>query len=134
MNLLKQFRVFLFSEKYATKPIAVFIILFTTFFTAISQILFKMSSVSLSEGMLSLILNKYFIIGFCLYGFCYVMYLFALKFGELSVINPLLTLTAIYSIFFSYFYLHEVVGNRLFPIIILLVGVLFITRPVEVRK
>lgn len=131
MRLFFKIKQFLFNDKYATKPVAIFILFLTTFFTAVSQVLFKISSSFIKEGFLKFFLSTPFIIGISLYALCYLSYLVALKYGELSVINPMLALTSIYSIIFSYFILHEYISRlRFISIVIILFGVILITRPV----
>lgn len=75
------------------------------------------------------ILTVYLIIGLFLYGISALFLIFALKFGELSVIYPIISVTFIWVTFISRFYLNEVIILRqYFGIAFILFGVFLINR------
>lgn len=79
-----------------TKPFAIIIVLFSTLITSAAQIFYKFASQTLSFNLVSLITNIALIIGLVLYGIAAIMYIIALKYGELSVLFPIIAASYIW--------------------------------------
>lgn len=71
---------------------AMLIVLLCTALTSVGQILFKIGSVKLSWNILALITNLPLMAGFFFYGIGAVLLILALKYGELSVLYPIIAL------------------------------------------
>ena len=72
----------------------------------------------------SQIKNINLIIGLFFYGFSTLIFLFALKFGELSIIYPLVSLTYVWVVLLSYFKLHESLNKfKIIGILLIVLGV-----------
>ncbi len=76
-----------------TKTWAIVLMFFCTFITASAQISWKLGVVNLKPGI---IFNLGILVGFVLYGIGAVILLIALKYGELSVIYPIIALSFIW--------------------------------------
>ena len=74
-----------------------------TLITPIAQTLMKIAA---GKGYL----NLYLLFSLILYGLGTLMFIVALKGGELSVLYPILSLSFVWVICISYFYLKEAVG------------------------
>ena len=73
--------------------------------------------------------NYYLILGFFLYGISALFLIIALKFGELSVIYPVISVTFIWVTLISRFVLKEVIIlKQYFGVTFILLGVFLITR------
>lgn len=69
---------------------AVGIVIFCALLGAIGQLLFKLGSISVSFNLMSWVTNTKIIGGMCLYGISAVLFIIALKYGNLSVLYPLI--------------------------------------------
>ncbi|GAA5415827.1 hypothetical protein Pryu01_00859 [Paraliobacillus ryukyuensis] len=86
--------------------------------TALGQLSWK-----LSDGMLDLVLW----IGFFLYFSGALFMLIAFRFGDLSILHPLLSLGYVFAIFFGWFLLQEQVdSSRLIGTLIIITGAILI--------
>jgi drug/metabolite transporter (DMT)-like permease len=73
--------------------------------------------------------NYYLFIGIIIYAISAILLIFALKFGELTVIYPAVSLTFIWVTLLSIYVLHEVIVlKQFFGIFFVLAGVFFVTR------
>ncbi len=117
---------FLFDPTKRTKPIAVILIVCMTFLAAITQNLFKFASIS-GDSYFSFLFQPLFYVGVGIYGFCYVLYMTALKYGEMSVLMPFLILTFILSIFFASVFLDETITvTKILGMVFIFLGLVFI--------
>jgi uncharacterized membrane protein len=87
---------------------------------SLGQIEFKRGSQILEMEWISFLTNIHIIIGLCLYAFSTVLYLYALKSGQLSLIYPIIATSYIWVLIFARYCFDEPVS------IINLGGVLFI--------
>ena len=78
-----------------TKKFAIAIVLLSTLFTSAGQILFKLSSQTLSFSFAG-ILNLTLISGFTFYALGAVFLVFSLKYGELSILYPIYSLSYVW--------------------------------------
>ena len=81
----------------AKRKLAVFIVLACTLLVAIGQYLIKLGANRLSHaGLIATMIGIFTIpqlfAGYCLYGVFTVMFIFALRHGELSILYPLIAL------------------------------------------
>ncbi|HIH17775.1 MAG TPA: EamA family transporter [Nanoarchaeota archaeon] len=101
----------------------IFIVILSTVIGAIGAIALKKASSSLSFNLKSLF-NRYFLIGMGFYAISTIIYLNALKLGELSILFPIVSTTYIWVCLLSQKYLGEKMnGFKWFGILVILVGV-----------
>jgi len=74
---------------------------------AIGQLFFKKASDSLDYSILSIIGNKWLILGLFFYGIATIGYVFSLKYGDLSVLYPIIALSYVFTLFLSWKFLGE---------------------------
>tara|TARA_Y100000310_G_C20563944_1_gene754506 strand:+ start:305 stop:712 length:408 start_codon:yes stop_codon:yes gene_type:complete len=121
-------------KKYPSKPkdrtkIGILIMLVCTLFTATGQLFFKYGSQTFRLDIVSLLTNYNLILGFTLYGFGALLLIVALKFGELSVIYPFVSLTFIWVMMVSFWILGETLNNlKIGAVIFIVFGVTLIAR------
>jgi drug/metabolite transporter (DMT)-like permease len=110
-----------------TEPIAISLVTLSTFFTAVGQFFFKVGANFLVFDFLKIITNYYLIIAFILYIVAALFLIYSLKKGELSVIYPILSLSYIWVLFISYYFLGESMNVlKISGIGFILFGVVFI--------
>ena len=85
------------------------IIIICTLLTTVAQLSFKLGSSSIDFSLTSFI-NPYIIIGFVSYGLAAVLFIIALKFGELSLLYPIWSLSFVWITLVSMFFLNESVS------------------------
>lgn len=108
--------------------LGILIMLLCTFFTAAGQLFFKYSSESF-QWNLSLLTNYNLLLGFFLYGLGALLLIIALKFGDLSVIYPIVSLTFIWVMLISVWFLGEKITNfKIGAVIFIIFGVILIAR------
>lgn len=87
---------------------AIFLVLIATLISALGSLYFKIGSEKLSRKNLKNLMKNYGLIkGVILYGISSVFYITALKFGELSFIYPLVSLSYIWVSLLSIKFLNE---------------------------
>lgn len=65
--------------------------------------------------------------GFALYGLGALLMVLAFKFGKLSVVHPVLSMSYVFGIFFGYFFLGEILRPlQLVAVALIMTGVAFI--------
>ncbi|MBI2543300.1 MAG: EamA/RhaT family transporter [Candidatus Aenigmarchaeota archaeon] len=102
------------------------LIIICTFLTTIAQMAFKLGSSSLEFSLLSLV-NSYIIIGFLAYGLTAILFIVALKFGELSLLYPVWSLSFVWVTISSIVLLGESLSLvNWMGIALIIVGVSFI--------
>lgn len=89
-----------------THPLAILSMMLATFLTATGQFLFKKGSEHLALN-LNLLQNWYLIAGFAIYGISAVILVVSLKYGELSVLYPIVSLSFVWVNIISFEYLGE---------------------------
>ncbi|MBI2084700.1 MAG: EamA family transporter [Candidatus Aenigmarchaeota archaeon] len=77
-----------------------------TILTTIAQLFFKSGSQYLSFS-LTFLTNPYIILGFLAYGITSLLFVFALKFGDLSLLYPVWSLSFVWITMSSIFFLNE---------------------------
>lgn len=92
--------------------------LLSSLFVCIGQLLWKLSA----EG-----LSLYLILGFLCYGTGAIFMLVAYRYGSLSVLHPMLSMSYVFSTVLGIAILGEAVGpKRIFAVALILLGVIFI--------
>jgi undecaprenyl phosphate-alpha-L-ara4N flippase subunit ArnE len=93
-----------------TKPWAIALVAFCTLLTAGGQLLFKLGLNRLDLSLFGMITNYYLIMGFVFYGLGAIILVIALKYGELSVLYPVVALSFVWVAILSSLFLEEVIG------------------------
>jgi uncharacterized membrane protein len=103
------------------------IVLFDCIIGALGPIFLKLASNTFSLNPLKMIKNKNLILGVSFYLFGSVIFITALKFGELSVLYPLASITHIFVCFYSMKFLGEKMNKiKWTGIVLIMIGVSFI--------
>ena len=69
----------------------------------------------------------YIILGFFIYGAGALLMIVAYRFGKLSVLQPIMSLAYVFSIFLGFFFLNESISvMKCLSVILIIIGVLFI--------
>lgn len=97
-----------------------------TLFTASGQIFFKYSAPHFSLSLSSIFTNYAFLLGLFLYGLGAMLLIMALKYGDLSSIYPLVSLTFIWVIILSAVLFGEVINSFKINAVILVVSGIFL--------
>ncbi|RMF56013.1 hypothetical protein D6745_00550 [Candidatus Woesearchaeota archaeon] len=90
-----------------TKTGAIIIVLFCAFLGAGGQIFFKLASENLNFNIISWLTNYKLIIGLFLYGIATVLFVYTLKFGEVSLLYPIIATSYIWVSIFAVLFLGE---------------------------
>ena len=91
---------------HKTHPLAIISVMLATLLTATGQFLFKLGTANLTLGW-SLLHNWYLIAGFAIYGISAVILVISLKYGELSVLYPVISLRFVWVNIISFEFLGE---------------------------
>ena len=113
-----------------TKSWAVLLVLLLTILISAAQIFWKFGTQKLSLNLTSLLTNYQILIGFVLFFVVAVLFVIALKGGELTVLYPLLATSYVLVSLISplFFPSDKLNAIKLLGIIIIIVGVYFIAR------
>ena len=107
--------------------IAILITIFATFMGAFGSLLLKIGSDKFKFNIIELIKNIPLIAGLGLYVLASILFIFALKFAELSYLYPFVSLSYVWSCLLSIKYLNERMDKlKWFGIMLIIVGVSFI--------
>lgn len=96
--------------KNQTHPLAIISVMLATFLTATGQFLFKLGTANLTIGW-DLLHNWYLIGGFAIYGISAAILVIALKYGELSVLYPVVSLSFVWVNIISFEFLKEPIST-----------------------
>jgi len=100
---------------------------FTTFLSAIAQFLIKKAADSFSADIIASLLSINLIVGFSLTAIAGVLYIIALKNGELSIIYPIISLSFVWVAILSHFYLGELLKIwQYIGIFAIIIGIFFL--------
>ncbi len=106
--------------------IGIGIIIICTLLTTVAQLSFKLGAVSLSFSILSFI-NPYLVLGFLAYGLAAVLFVIALRLGDLSLLYPVWSLSFVWITLVSVFFLGETVSvQNWLGIALIIAGISFI--------
>ncbi|MFH1316156.1 MAG: EamA family transporter [Candidatus Woesearchaeota archaeon] len=111
----------------ATALWAVGLTLIASFLGSLGPVFLKMGSMELKKDIKSIIFNYKLIIGIAFYGLGTVLFVPALKGGDLSVLYPLIATTYIWVSIYSIFMLKEKMNNKKWMgIVFIIIGVCLI--------
>lgn len=103
--------------------------LICTLFTSAGQLFFKYGSKTFQWDVVELMTNYNLILGFILYGVGALMLVMALKFGNLSAIYPFVSLTFIWVMLISAWFLGEQINNlKIGAVVFIVLGVILIAK------
>ena len=103
---------------------AVLLVAFCTLLTAAGQLFYKLAADSLVFTPMGIITNYYLWIGGIIYGTSALLFIVALRGGDLSVLYPVVALSFIWVILLSRFFLHESIpGLKIGGIVFILGGI-----------
>jgi len=112
-----------------TQPWTIWLVLFCAFLGSLGQLLFKLGSKSVSFNILTWITNWQVIGGMALYGISAILFITALKYGNLSILYPIIATTYVLVTVFSITFLGESFSPIKWAGIALIVsGVILIVR------
>ena len=107
--------------------IAILITIFATFMGAFGSLLLKIGSAKFKLNIIELIKNIPLIAGLGLYLLASIIFIFALKFAELSYLYPFVSLSYVWACLLSVKYLNERIDKwKWFGIMLIIIGVSFI--------
>ena len=107
----------------------IIIMIVSSFFTCIGQLIWELATLQNGE-----IIILYYLAGFFLYVIGALTMLIALRFGELSVLQPMLSFGYIVSIFLGYFVLNEPITIRKVMGIVIIIGGIIILSKAELEQ
>lgn len=111
----------------STSTKAIILIIICTILTATAQIFFKFGSRTFSFNILSLIQNYFVIIGFICYALGALLFVLALKGGDLSTLYPFFATSYIWVMMLSFFIFGEIINLlKIMGILLIIFGVCFI--------
>jgi len=100
-----------------------------TIFGSLGSLFVKKGSKDISRKISSLIQNRNLILGIVLFVLSILVYIAGLRFGDLSVLFPITSLTYVWIAFLSIKYLNESMNKyKWLGILFIVVGVLLIAR------
>ena len=110
-----------------TSPWAMLMVLVTTGLTSAGQVLYKMGTNSITAahpGVLDFILNPYILSGLAVYGLGAIILITALKYGELSVLYPIIATSYIWVSLLSMEFFGEAMNlHKWLGVVAIIVGV-----------
>jgi len=110
------------------KHILILFVAFCAFLGAIGQIFFKLGAPSAKLDF-SILTNYHILLGLFLYALATVLFIFALKFGEVSLLYPVIATSYIWVMIFASVFLGEKINPfNWFGVFLILSGIYFIVR------
>jgi uncharacterized membrane protein len=112
-----------------TKSWAIFLVVFCALLGSLAQLLFKSGSYSVKLNLLSWVTNFRICGGMALYGLSAILFIVALKYGNLSVLYPVIATSYIWVMLFSNKFLGEPVSiTNWLGVAFILSGIILIVR------
>ena len=103
------------------------IITFGTLVGSVGALLFKLASKKMNKNIFQFLKNPNFYVGATLHGLSALLFVYALKFGDLSTLYPLVSLAYIWTVLLSLWFLKENINNyKWLGMILIIMGVIFI--------
>lgn len=107
--------------------LAIIITIIATLFGAVGSLLLKIGSAKFKLNIKTLITNYALIIGLVCYGLGSILFIFALKYSDLSYLYPFISLSYVWAAILSVKYLKEDMSKwKWIAITIIIIGVSFI--------
>lgn len=109
--------------------LGIFLIALCTLFTASGQLFWRLGVMNGGFGILLLFTNPYLITGYILFASGALIFILALKQGELSLIYPFISLGFIWVALLSFVVLKESISLlQLFGLAVIIIGVSLVAR------
>lgn len=89
------------------KTALIAIVLFCALLGALGQLMFKLSSKTISLSPSSWLTNWKLLVGLILYGLATALFVYALKFGNLSILYPIIATSYVWVAIFARVFLQE---------------------------
>lgn len=110
-----------------TKPWAIGVVIASTAITATAQIFYKIAADKITLDLTTILTNWQLFTGLFLYGIAAVLLILALKYGELSILYPIISLSFVWVNLLSMKFLGELIPLiKWIGIIFIIIGVSFI--------
>ena len=107
----------------------ILLVAFCALLGAVGQIFFKLASKDLNFEIISLLTNWKLFLGLFLYGIATIIFIFALKQGNLSILYPIIATSYVWVAIFSMIFLKEAFTDyKLFGVILIILAVGLITK------
>ena len=114
-----------------TKLWAILLVIFCALLGGIGQILLKIGSNAMTGSISTWIFNLPLIGGMALYGIAFVLFMVALKHGQISVLYPIIATSYVWVAIFANRFLGEPFEwSQWIGIAFILIGAYFVVRPV----
>lgn len=111
------------NEKKSQLKIGIALILTSAFMTCSGQLCWKLGAIHVEYTLV------FYLIGFALYGLGALLMMLAFRFGEMSVLHPMLSVGFVGSLFLGGVFLNEdITIKKIIGIMFVLVGVCFLSR------
>ncbi len=106
------------ATKKENSKTGIILMVFSALSSCVGQLFWKLSA---TNGFV------YIILGFFIYGAGALLMIVAYRFGKLSVLQPIMSLAYVFSIFLGFFFLNESISvMKCLSVILIIIGVLFI--------
>jgi uncharacterized membrane protein len=103
------------------------LVIFSTIVGAVGAVMFKLASKRLEKGFFVFLRNIRLYLGIVFYGISALIFVYALRFGDLSALYPVAALSYVWISLLSIKYLHEKMNTyKWLGISFIIVGVIFI--------
>jgi len=101
---------------------------FATLIGSAGALFFKYTSATINKKFIDLLKNHYLYLGFLLYGVSSLIFVFSLKFGDLSTLYPIAGLSYVWISLLSIKFLKEKMNDlKWFGVIMIILGVILIS-------
>ena len=99
-----------------------------TLIGSVGALLFKLASKKMNQNIFQFLKTPCFYGGASLHGLSALLFVYALKFGDLSALYPLVSLAYIWTILLSLWFLKEKINNyKWIGIFLIVIGIIFIS-------
>jgi len=105
-----------------TSVYAILAIVICTIFTSVGQLFWKWGVGVFQFNLMALLLNWQLILGFLLYGVGGIIMIISFKYGELSVLYPVLSMSYIWIAILSLYFLNEIISVTNWLGIVVIIG------------
>lgn len=110
-----------------TETLSIVLVLIASVISAVGSLFFKKGSKGVSRNIIKLLKNSFLMYGFFMYLASSILYILALRGGELSVLYPLISTTYIWSSLFAVYFLREKMNRfKWMGVILIMIGVMLI--------
>lgn len=107
----------------------ILLVLFCAILASLGQLLFKLGSETFEFSFFSILRNFKVILGAALYATSALLFVYALKHGELSVLYPIIATSYIWVLVLSNVFLNETLTfSKATGVLLIVFGVIMITR------